>query len=69
MGARKRIITPLDVFALKYLETNWLGVTETLQDALDLAKQRGEGKYCVFSQKSHEKEYYEVSAAGAISPL
>ena len=58
------MVAPLDVFELGYYETNWLGCVNTLREALDLAKNRGRGNYCVFSQKAHEKDYYEVTTTG-----
>ena len=39
---------------------------ETLTDALDLARQHGEGLYFVFSHQTGRKDYYEVTS-GTIS--
>ena len=57
----------LDVFSIANGETNWLGCVGTLDEAIKLLSQRGEGSYAVFSQQTRGKEVYDVSADGVVT--
>jgi len=61
------MVAPLDVFALKDGGPMWLGCTETLAKALELALKHGEGSYFVFSHQTGHKNFYEVTPAGIVA--
>lgn len=54
------MVASLDIFAVRDGRSSWLGAAETLQYALLLAAQNGEGVYFVFSQQTGRKEFYRV---------
>jgi hypothetical protein len=63
------MVAPLDVFAVKNGEPKWLGCSETLAKALDLAAENGQGSYFVSSQTTGHKNFYEVTPDGKLSEL
>lgn len=60
------MIPPLDLIALRNEETIWLCAAETLAQALEIARQRGQGKYIVFSHQTKHKNFYEVTSDGKV---
>ena len=63
------MIPPLDLLAIRKNETVWLCAAETLKHALEIARNRGAGRYIVFSHQTEHKNYYEVTADGEVKPL
>lgn len=63
------MVAPLDVFALKNGEAQWLGCAETLSAAIELLRKAGSGSYFVFSQQTTHKNFYEVNAEGVVSQV
>jgi hypothetical protein len=61
------MVAPLDVFAVKNGEPNWLGCAESLPQAMELLRNTGSGSYLVFSQQTGHKNFYEVSTEGVVS--
>jgi hypothetical protein len=61
------MIPPLDVFAVRDSESQWLDSAQTLAEALELIRRTGPGSYLVFSQKTEHKSFYKVSLNGSIS--
>jgi hypothetical protein len=60
------MIAPLDVFAIGDGDSHWLGCTETLAEAVDLIQKTGPGSYLVFSQTTHHKNLYNVTAESTV---
>jgi hypothetical protein len=63
------MIPPLDLIALRKNETVWLGSAENLKHALEIARNRGPGRYIVYSHETEHKNYYEVTADGEVKLL
>jgi hypothetical protein len=67
--AGTRMAAPWDVFSVKQgQEPKWLGSTESLAEAVELIRGSGAGSYVVFSQQTGNKNFFEVSPAGVVSP-
>ena len=60
------MIAPLDVFALRHGEPEWIGCAAALAEALKLALALGDGNYVVFSQHTGHKNFYKVTAGHAV---
>jgi hypothetical protein len=63
------MIPPLDLITVRNGETIWLCAAESLAQALEIARQRGEGKYIVFSHQTKHKNVYEVTSDGQINEI
>ncbi len=63
------MIAPLDVFAVKISETAWLGCGESLHEAFELIRNAGAGSYFIFSQRTGNKNFFDVSLDGVISQV
>ena len=61
------MVAPLDIFAAKNGEPKWLGCAETLARATQLLRNAGAGSYFVFSQRTGQKNFYNVSVEGVVS--
>src|SRR5215475_9994765 len=62
------MVSTLDVFAVNDDKPRWVGSTETLEKALELAIQHGDGLYFVFSQETGRKNVFAVTS-GKIFPV
>jgi hypothetical protein len=62
----QRMIPPLDVYSVRTDETSWLGPADSLEKALEIARQTGAGSYLIFSQTTGHKNFYEVDPNGTI---
>ena len=63
------MIPPLDLITVRNGETIWLCGAESVAQALEIARQRGQGKYLVFSHQTKHKSFYEITSDGEIHEL
>ena len=54
------MIPPLDLITVRNGETIWLCGAESVAQALEIARHRGQGKYLVFSHQTKHKGFYET---------
>ena len=60
---------PLDIFAVRNTQPEWVGCANTLAWALVLACETGTGSYFVFSEKTEHKFFFEVVSDGVVCPV
>jgi len=63
------MIPPLDLITIRNGETIWLCGAESVAQALEIARHRGQGKYVVFSHQTKHKSFYEITSDGEIHEL
>jgi hypothetical protein len=63
------MVVSLGIFKAGNCHSLWLGSAETLAEAVQFMRNRGEGVYFVFSQESSEKKFYRVAGDGIVSPV
>jgi hypothetical protein len=63
------MIPPLDLITVRNGETIWLCGAESVAQALEIARRRGQGKYLVFSHQTKQKSFYEITSDGEIHQL
>ena len=63
------MIPPLDLITVRNGETIWLCGAKSLAQALEIARQRGQGRYLVFSHQTKRKSFYEITPDGEIHEL
>jgi hypothetical protein len=49
------MVPPLDVFAVRNKQREWVGRANTLEQAFELVREPGTGSYFVFSKKTGHK--------------
>jgi hypothetical protein len=63
------MVGPLDVFVVENGECTRLSSAGTLTQAIESIRKTGCGSYFIFSQKTENKTFYEVSAEGLVSQV
>jgi len=61
------MIAPLDVFRLGSNDVGVLIISvDSLVEALNVIRKKGDGEYVVYSQKTRRRRFYEVTREGKI---
>ena len=60
------MVAPLDVFAVRNKQSEWVGCATTLAKALELICEAGTGSYFVFSARTGHKNFFEVVSDGVV---
>jgi hypothetical protein len=63
------MVPPLDLFSIQDNEPMWLGASESLAHATEMARQKGPGLYFVFSHQTGHKTMYRVDENGVIQAM
>ena len=63
------MVASLDVFVVENGEPKWLSCAESFTQAIESLRKTGCGSYFIFSQRTDDKTFYEVSAEGVVSQV